>query len=94
MSKPSKQNIKDAEYLKKDEIGLVIAKAMACTYKAQPANPIDYFAKWLLQQSKVAKTQAAQEEKAIKTKEFLDKHVESERNKSKMEAAKALIQKS
>ena len=56
MSKPSKQNIKDAEYLKKDEIGLVIAKAMAVTYKAQPANPIDFFAKWLLQQSKVAKT--------------------------------------
>ena len=43
----------DATYLKQDEVGLVLAKAMAHTYRAQPANPIDYFAKWLLNHSEV-----------------------------------------
>ena len=79
MSKPSKNAQKDAEYLKSDEIGLVIAKAMAVTYKAQPANPIDFFAKWLLQQSKVAKTQQELEDKAIKTKESLEKYQEAQK---------------
>jgi hypothetical protein len=33
--------------LKQDHIGLVIAKTMAITAKARPANPIDFFAKQL-----------------------------------------------
>jgi hypothetical protein len=45
----------DSEYLKSEEIGGVIAKAMAHTYRAQPQNPIDYFAKWLLNYSQVQK---------------------------------------
>jgi hypothetical protein len=38
----------EAEYLKSEAVGLVIAKGMAVTFKADPANPIDFFAKWLL----------------------------------------------
>lgn len=38
----------DITYLKQDQIGLVITKALTETYKVQPNNPIDYFAKLLL----------------------------------------------
>lgn len=37
-----------ADYLKSDEIGLVIAKGMAVLYKTNPKNPVDFLAKWLL----------------------------------------------
>jgi hypothetical protein len=38
----------EAEYLKSDDLGLVIAKGLAVMYKANPSNPVDYLAKWLL----------------------------------------------
>lgn len=38
----------DITYLKQDEIGLVLAKALKETYKVNPANPVDFFAKYLL----------------------------------------------
>jgi len=38
----------DAEYLKSDELGLVISKGMAVMYRANPKNPVDFLAKWLL----------------------------------------------
>lgn len=41
----------EAEYLKSDDIGRIIAKGMAVTYRAQPQNPVDFFARWLLGQS-------------------------------------------
>jgi hypothetical protein len=41
----------DSEYLKSDDIGKIIAKGMAVTYRAQPENPVDFFARWLLNQS-------------------------------------------
>lgn len=59
----------ESEYLKSDDIGLVIAKGMAVTYKAQPENPIDFFARWLLNQSQQAKNQVLQEEKIHRVKE-------------------------
>jgi hypothetical protein len=43
----------DAEYLKSDELGLVIAKGMACMYRENPKNPVDFLAKWLVNHSKV-----------------------------------------
>ena len=52
-----KKSRPEAEYLKSDEIGLVIAKGMAVTYKANPECPIDFFARWLLNQSQQAKNQ-------------------------------------
>ena len=38
----------DATYVKRDDIGLVIAKGLAVMYKTQPKNPVDFLAKWLL----------------------------------------------
>jgi hypothetical protein len=38
----------DAKYIKSDDLGLVVAKGLAVLYKTQPANPVDFLAKWLL----------------------------------------------
>lgn len=45
----------DITYLKQDDIGLVISKALSETYKAQPNDPVDFFAKFLLNHSRTAK---------------------------------------
>lgn len=45
----------DAAYIKRDDIGLVIAKGLAVMYKTQPTNPCDFLAKWLLNYSEVEK---------------------------------------
>ena len=42
----------DITYLKQEEIGLVLAKALAETYKVHPKNPVDFLAKWLLNYSR------------------------------------------
>lgn len=57
MSKP------EAEYLKSPEIGEVIAKGMAVTYKENPKNPVDFFAKWLLKEAQNKTIIAEQEAK-------------------------------
>ena len=38
----------DIKYLMQDDIGAVISKGLASTYETKPKNPIEYFAKWLL----------------------------------------------
>ena len=55
----------EAEYLKSDELGLVIAKGMAVMYKENPKNPVDFLAKWLLNYSQVEKAALAKKEQAI-----------------------------
>jgi hypothetical protein len=45
----------DITYLKQDEIGLVLSKALAETYKVKPNNPIEFFSKWLVNYSKTTK---------------------------------------
>ena len=45
----------DITYLKQDEIGLVLSKALSETYKSQPRNPVEFFAKYLLNFSKTQK---------------------------------------
>jgi hypothetical protein len=60
-----------AEFLKSDEVGLVIAKGMAATYHAKPKNPVDFFARFLLNQAALAKDQLVQEERALKKQEIL-----------------------
>ena len=45
----------DITYLKQDEIGLVLSKALSETYKAQPNDPVDFFAKFLLNHTRTAK---------------------------------------
>lgn len=54
------QTLSDAEYLKSEEIGKVIAKGMAVLYKTNPANPVDYLGKWLLNQSLIKRQNEAQ----------------------------------
>ena len=44
----------------KPEIGSVIAKGLSVVYKEQPANPVDFFAKWLLKQHKIRKLNDAE----------------------------------
>ena len=64
----------EAEYLKSQEIGLVIAKGMAVTFQKKPKNPIDFFAKWLLREAQNKSILAEQEEKMIHLKELKDKY--------------------
>lgn len=44
--------LSDADYIKSQELGEVIAKGMAVMYKQQPKQPVDFLAKWLLNYSK------------------------------------------
>lgn len=46
----------DATYIKRKDIGEVIAKGLAVMYKTQPKNPVDFLAKWLLNYAQVEKT--------------------------------------
>ena len=45
----------DITYLKKDEIGLVLAKALNETFLVKPKDPVEFFAKLLLNHSKTNK---------------------------------------
>ena len=45
----------DIKYLMRDEIGGVIALGLADTVEAKPPNPVEFFAKWLLNYSKQQK---------------------------------------
>jgi hypothetical protein len=45
----------DITYLKQDEIGLVLSKALSETYKVQPNDPVTFFAKFLLNHTKTGK---------------------------------------
>ena len=45
----------DITYLKQDDIGLVLSKGLSETYKVKPNNPVEFFAKWLLNYSKTQK---------------------------------------
>jgi hypothetical protein len=46
---PKKPLHPDAQYIMQDSIGPVIAKALSQVYKEKPKNPVDFFAKNLLQ---------------------------------------------
>ena len=52
MSSLSEKEHPDITYLKQDDIGLVLSKGLSETYKFKPTNPIDFFARWLLNYSK------------------------------------------
>ena len=65
----------DAAYIKRDDLGLVIAKGLAVMYKAQPSNPVDFLAKWLLNHSNVKQQAVAdQAEQKVQVKDLKDKH--------------------
>ena len=42
----------DIKYLMRDDIGGVLCKGLAETVDAQPKNPVEFFAKWLLNYKK------------------------------------------
>jgi len=63
----------DIAYIKRDDIGLVIAKGLAKTYKAQPQDPVDFLAKWLLNHSNVSIEAGKQQEFKQKTQELKDR---------------------
>ena len=46
--KPKQEDHPDAAYIKRDDLGVVIAQGLAVMYKTQPKNPCDFLAKWLL----------------------------------------------
>jgi len=69
---PAKEH-PDAAYLKSDELGLVIAKGMAVMYKAQPKNPVEFLAKWLLNYSQVERAAVSQGERKEKVEELQKK---------------------
>jgi hypothetical protein len=56
----------DSQYLLQDNISLVIAKGLAVVYKEKPENPVDFFAKWLLQQSSIKKRENLENEMNLK----------------------------
>lgn len=45
----------DAAYIKRDDLGQVIAQGMAVLYLTHPKNPVDFLAKWLLNYSHAEK---------------------------------------
>ena len=44
---------KDLTYIKREDISLIISKGLASTVKYHPRNPIEYFAKWLLEYNEI-----------------------------------------
>ena len=78
----------DAEYLKSDEIGLVIAKGMAVMYKQNPKNPVDFLAKWLLNYSQVerAAEQRIDAQRIVEDFQMQHRqHLEDEKQKEEQE---------
>ena len=69
-----RKSLPQAEYIKQDDIGLVLAKGMAVTYKANPKNPIDFFGKWLLNQVQIKKSEENFEKKKENTIQNREKH--------------------
>ena len=60
--------------MKRDDIGVVIAKGLAVMYKQQPPNPVDFLAKWLLNYAQIEKAALATNDLKDKVKELKDKH--------------------
>ena len=52
----------DVTYFKKEDISLILSKGLATTCREQPRNPIEYFANWLMEYSKVQKVEKANKE--------------------------------
>lgn len=81
----------DAEYLKSDEIGLVIAKGLATLYQEKPQNPVDYLGKWLLNVAHVQRAAVSQKEEQAqieKHKADHEKQCAEEKKKAEAEEAK------
>ena len=74
-----------------DEIGQVIARGLADTFVATPQNPIEYFAKWLLNYKK---TERAESQQADQEAEVINlKKKKNDQLKRQEDLRQALIKK-
>ena len=64
----------DAAYIKRDDIGVVIAKGLAVMYRQKPKNPVDFLAKWLLNYASVERAVVSEREHKEKVRDLKDKH--------------------
>ena len=56
-----------------DDIGLVIAKGLSVVYKERPDNAVDFFAKWLLQQSDIRKAEQFEKKMEAQVQQLKEK---------------------
>lgn len=76
----------DIAYIKRDDIGLVIAKGLSKLYRVQPEDPVEYLAKWMLNYSNVKSEANIQIEKKQKWQELKDrKDMEDQNNMREVE---------
>jgi len=74
----------DIKYLKRDDIGAVMAKGLSETYQANPKNPVEFFAKWLLN---YGKTDGASQEATTSRREVAMLKKAHEEDQQKGQAA-------
>ena len=56
-----------------DDIGLVIAKGLSVVYKERPDNAVDFFGKWLLQQSDIRKAEQFEKKMEAQVQQLKEK---------------------
>ena len=64
----------------------MISKALSETYKAQPNDPVDFFAKFLLNHSRTAKKAKDEKEAEKQVKEMRDHHLSKLKEKEQQAA--------
>ena len=64
----------DAQYLKQEIIGEVIAKGLAYTERTQPKNPVTFFANWLLNYSETNKSVQEEKQKQDDRSNLIEKY--------------------
>lgn len=82
-------DVSDADYLKSEDLGKVIAKGMAVLYKTNPQNPVDYLGKWLLNQQQIQRQSVTQQQTLAKVRTSQLKHDKEAAEKQKGEKAAA-----
>lgn len=80
----------DIEYLKRPDIGKVLAAGLAETYRVGPKFPVDFFANWLLNYAKEQKMKKDIEQKTQQQKKLEGKFAE---HKDHLERVKVSEQK-
>jgi hypothetical protein len=48
-----RKHLSDDDYLKQENIGLVISQGLGVLYRTNPHNPVDFLAKWLFNHRQV-----------------------------------------
>ena len=87
-----KTNHPDVEYIKRDDIGKVIAKGLSVLYKTQPNNPCDYLARWLLNHAEVQRQKTEADSKEAQVKELKERQQEEREALKKEEEKQAKAQ--